>query len=211
MAKDHEGMQEGHDIFHVARVIHYGRIVYLTEWGNNCGVILAELACLCHNADRVLEKKIGKEKVNNQTVEKLCNEWLDPSSLSGLEKKIIINAVLLHNGRNDSKHSEVAIALRDADRVVNLELDVVIRAGQLYHHKPPLDYDCFFKTPPNYRNPETVIEDLALCLEWVDPSLPFCMQTKTGMKLGQDRAKALKWYFATLKAQLEESGFIFKK
>lgn len=209
--KDHEGMQEGHDIHHVMRVTHYGRVIYMAEWENERDAQLTELACLLHNADRVLEKRLGKKDVTTEAITDLLNKWLDRSTTKFGEREVIVDAVLKHNGRNDPNHSSVAMALRDADRVVNLELDLVIRSGQRFHDKPPVDYTCFFKNPPSFKNPETVMEDLALSLEWVDPKNPFCMQTKKGMELGLERAKHLQWFFDTLKAQLHESGYFSAK
>ncbi len=210
VGKDHKDMQEGHDMHHVMRVAHFGRVIYRAEWQDDeRGTRLAQLACLCHNADRVLEIRLGKDNVTSQAIEALVRQWLQPSDTAGDEKRIIVNAVLVHNGKNDSNHhSKVAMALRDADRVVNLELDLVIRSGQRFFNKPPVDYDIFFRQPPNFRNPQTVMEDLALSLEWVDPTNPFCVQTDTGMKLALERAKTLQWYFDTLKAQLKVYGFL---
>lgn len=207
--KDHEGLQEGHDIEHVKRVTHYGGVIYRAEWpGDERGAQITEFTCLFHNADRVLEKRIGKENVTRALIGEQVRRWFSPLYvlLEG-EQETVLNAVLAHNDKNKPDHSNVAKALRDADRVVNLELDVVIRAGQRYHEKPPLDYDRFFRRPPDFNNPQTVMEDLALSLEWVDPSLPHCMQTPTGMKLGMERAAALHYYFNTLKYQLKESGY----
>lgn len=201
-------MQEGHDIYHVLRVLHFGRIIYRAEWGDEQGAQLTGLACACHNADRILEKRLSTKDVPRNEIEKLVYYWLEPTNLNHLEVETILNSVLLHNGKNSEEHTNITKALRDADRVVNLELDVIIRSAQLHSNIPPVDYNCFYKQPPNYRNPETVIEDLALCLEWVELGNPFSMQTPTGWRLAEENAEDLQWFFEKLKRQLKKSGFL---
>ncbi len=211
VAKDHEGLEEGHDIHHVTRVAHYGRIIYEAEWPDDeRGTHITEYACLFHNADRILEKRLGAANVTPTLIEELVNGWLALYVIPDHDLEVILNAVLTHNGKNDPNHSKVAKALRDADRVVNLELDVIPRSAQRFHDKPVMDYQCFFQTPPNFRDPKTVMEDLALSLEWVDPTHPCCLQTGTGMKLGLERARLLHMYFDLLKTQMKAYGY-FKK
>lgn len=207
IAQAHKDAHDGHDLCHAARVANIAGCVAREEFGSEHLASLSVMAGLCHNADHLLRKELDRKPSPDEIGERI-HLWLMRTTLSSENKDMIVTAVVQHNGKNDPHHHPVTICLRDADRIVNLDLDVVIRSGQFYHALPAVDYVNFLSDPEaNYKNPKSCLYDISLCLEWVDPTNPFCMQTKTGMQLGLLRAKKLQQYFDDLKGQLQEYGY----
>ncbi len=205
VAQAHEGVHGGHDIYHTVRVANCAGLIATTEWNDQRITDLSILAGLCHNADRLLEKKTDNPKL----IEMLVRSWLNGTPMSIGEKEMVIDAVLVHSGPNKLRHSQVAKATGDGDREVNMELDVVIRSAQYYHDLPAVDYVHFLGDPEaTYKHPRSVLKDISACLEWVDPQSPFCFQTETGMALGKERARALKDFIDTLEQQLKAGGLL---
>ena len=204
-------MQGGHDICHAMRVGETARMIALNQWQDEHVAELAGLAGLCHNADRLEQKRlnIGRREVPHEAVEKLISSWLAGIYLGKEREGLILQAVLRHDGRNDIDDSPVQIALMDADRVVNLAPDVIIRAGQFLPDLPAVDYVNWLSDPEaTYKEPRTVLRDISHCLEWVDPASPFCVRTKLGKKMAGRRAAFLRLFFNQLKTNLEEVGLL---
>ena len=207
--KANEGIHKGHDFCHAKRVAHFSQVIAMAEWQSQRTAELAGLASLCHNADRILQETIGKDKTTKETIEFMVRTWIAKSDANQEETDAVVTAVLIHSGRNDPSHSMITLALRDADRVVNMELDLVIRSGQHYYSLPAVDYVNFLGDPEvTYHNPKSVLRDISFSLEWINPACPFCFQTPTGMKLGLERSKALQWFFDKLREQLKKSGLL---
>ena len=205
----HKNMQQGHDIYHVQRVEFWAQQIAMAEWKSERIAILAGLAADCHNIDRILQKDVGNDNVTNEMISDLAKTWLSYTDCTEQELRIVVEAVIVHSGKNSPEHSNVTLALRDADRVVNLEIDVVIRSGQFYSDLPAVDYVNFLSDPEaSYKKPKSCLYDISQSLEWVDPSSPFCVQTKLGALLAGVRARALEGYIEILKQQLETSGLI---
>lgn len=201
----------GHDFYHALRVAKTAHGITMDEWSDDGVAQLAALAGLCHNADRVLQKKlcIDINAVPDDEVKKLVFFWLSSADLSFTDRQEIIAAVMHHENKNDEQDSRVLIALADADRVVNLELDLVIRAGQCYHNIPAVDFDHFLDDPEaTFREPRSVLREIAYMLEWMDEKSPFHIRTSLGRKLGKERATALQDFVNTLKGQLQETGLL---
>lgn len=80
----------------------------------------------------MIQKNLGTKDIPEHKVQGLVEEWLEGWKASAEEKKLVMEAVLAHDGRNNGNDSKVLVALRDGDRVVNLEADSIIRCGQHY-------------------------------------------------------------------------------
>ena len=204
------GLFGGHDAYHALRVAEIGYKIAIEEWGNERVARMVALAGLCHNADRVAQKKlgIGRETPPDDEVKTIISFWLDSESeiIPLTDRTEITRAVLEHGGGNSEQDSRVVIALRDADRVVNLELDLPIRSGQHYHDIPAVDFEYFLVNPTaTYREPGSALRDIAYALDWVDEKSPFCICTATGRRLGRERADALRWFIDTLQKQLRDT------
>ncbi len=123
-----------HDFDHVLRVGDRAIVIAVNEKSGR----LAAAAGLCHNADRILQKQAGSGrsgKVADSDVVVMVNEWLNfepPGTFSESDRAMIIDAVLNHSNRNDRGDGLVHMTLQDADRTVNIELDVIIRKGQYF-------------------------------------------------------------------------------
>lgn len=155
----------GHDSFHAARVGQYALEVAETDEVSR----LAGVAGLCHNADRILQHdlKVGRKGVPEEMVRELVNEWLDCTDLSEGERGMVISAVLLHSLPNDPGDNPVLVALKDADRLANLEPDVIMRAAQFYPDYPVVDPAHWLSDPAStFREPKSVAKDLANNAEW---------------------------------------------
>lgn len=203
------GLRGHHDYVHAYRVGELARQIAEHEWGNEPQLSsLAGLAGLAHNADRILQKKlgIGRKKVPPGTVTALVDEFT-AGFVTPEEFQIVVDAVLMHDGKNCKEDSPVLRALRDADRVVNLDADLIIRAAQHYPELPPVVYGSpLMNQPGDYRNPGSVLRDITFSLEWLDPQSPFCMTTKLGWLMGKKREGLLLAFMSALDAQLEEEG-----
>ncbi|OGZ69672.1 MAG: hypothetical protein A3D35_00220 [Candidatus Staskawiczbacteria bacterium RIFCSPHIGHO2_02_FULL_34_9] len=211
ISKAHEGIHDGHDIYHVQRVAIWARRIALDEWNDEHIAGLAEIAAYCHNADRLKEKIYGRDNTPDNATEGLVRSWLcHVLTISTQDEITILRAVLDHNKPNDDADSKVTIALKDADRVVNLELDIIIRSGQFRPEIPAVDYELFLSDPKaDYMNPKSCLRNVHYCLEWADPKKPkFCCRTKFGMKQAIERAAEIVWYESTLRSQLKKSGLL---
>lgn len=203
------GLHGHHDWVHAFRVGEVALQVALDEWSNKSlsyYPYLAGLAGLCHNADHILQKElnVGRQEVPRESVIELVCSWL---YVSPGEKATVVDAVLKHDGRNSSDDSRVLIALMDADRVVNLDVDLFPRSGQFYHDLPVVDYRYFLDDPEaTYRNPRSVLRDIAYSLDWADPTSPVCIRTRLGKKMAEKRVKIFRTFFDALGEQLAEEG-----
>lgn len=200
-----------HDINHALRVGDTAHRIALEEWDNEEVANLAGVAGLCHNADRILQKKldIDHRDVPREKVKELVMSWLEKALviIDRGDRETIFDAVIKHDGKNGDNDSQALIALMDADRVVNLDPDLIIRSGQYYHDLPAVDFIHFLSDPEaRYGNPKSVLYDIACALEWVDEKTRVCVRTKLGKKLGAERAAGIRSFIDTLKARLEESG-----
>ncbi len=220
--KSHEevGLVGHHDFVHAARVGEIAWQIAFKEWGFERLALLSGAAGLCHNADRVLQKKfgVGRREVPKKKVEKLVLDWLltesefrppTPTRKEGAElrQRTVIDAVLGHDGRNSPDDPQVLIALMDADRIVNLDIDLFPRSGQHYHDLPVVDYKHFLDDPEaTYRSPKSVLKDISYSLDWADQNTPVCVRTKLGKKLAGERATTFRIFFRMLNQQLEQEG-----
>lgn len=209
--KTHEevGLVGAHDWVHAFRVGAVANQIALEEYTYVKCSAWAGLAGLCHSVDRIIQKRdnLGRRDAPEEQVEELVLSWLSsvdtPLEKAGVRE--IVEAVLRHEQRNGPDDSTTLIVLMDADRIVNLSLDLVIRAGQHYHDLPAVDFRHFLSDPmATYSNPGSVARDIAYALEWAEPSSPVCVRTSLGKKMAQSRAKILRRVLEDLQEQLED-------
>lgn len=194
-----------HDWIHACRVAEVAYRIGMDEYDDGVAS-LAGIAGLCHNADRILEKK--RIVVSDESVCGLLNEWLVSPSLNAGSKKLISNAVLGHNRRNSDDDSAVLIVLMDADRVVNLDVDLFLRSGQNYYNLPVVDYVHLWEdSDATYRDPRTVLKDISYSLEWADTDNKVVgVRTRLGKKMASERAAIFRIFFNALRDQLGDEG-----
>ncbi len=209
----------GHDFEHAARV---GQCAFLVAEDEHTYSYnkLAGAAGLCHNADRILQKRLGidrRKDVPEEEIRKLVVGWLENEHMFGERdrdfyyarfQESVINAVLKHGGENNESDSPVLIALMDADRLVNVELDLVIRCSQFQPDLPAVDFARLLNDPTaTYRDPKSVLRDIVSSLEWeTDPR--FALRTPKAIEMGKARFAALHFFMDTLLGQINESGLI---
>ncbi len=208
---DHEraNLSGAHDFVHAFRVGETARKIGLDEWGDTERISqLAGIAGLTHNADRVIQKEldVGRANIDQWRVQERIDEWIG-TTLRGTELQEVKTAVLGHSEINGEHDGEVMTALKDADRVVNLDSDLFPRSGQHYADLPVIDYEHFLDDPyATYRNPKTVLRDINYSLDWIDPSSNVCIRTRLGREMGEARVKVFQTFFDALKTQLAEEG-----
>ncbi len=207
-AHEKAGLVSHHDLIHAFRVGEMARMIALSEGQDEHTATLAAFAGLSHNADRILQKQkgIGRKQVDPQEIRALICSWI-AHILGEEDSDTVTNAVLGHDGKNSAEDSPVLVALMDGDRVVNLDADLVIRSGQFFPNLPPVDYRQWLgDETANYRDPKTVLFDISLSLEWVDPQSPYCVRTQLGKTESERRAAFLRSFIETVRQQLESEG-----
>ncbi len=227
MRASHEeiGLFGAHDFVHAARVGEMARQIALDEWRSESIALVAGVAGLCHNADRIIQKAlgIGHGKVPVRDVNLVVSSWLarEPNlfrafcsandekgniAAAGRQHQVVY-AVLNHAEKNHPADPETLIALKDADRVVNLDIDHFARSGQHYHDIPVVDYKNWLSDPEaTYHSPRSVLRDAAYTYEWADPRTDVCVRTNLGKKLARERVDTYLNLFAALEKQLEAEG-----
>ncbi len=171
---------------------------------------LAGAAGLCHNADRMLEERTdGKvKKAEPAAIERLIREWLAVEPFSEEEKWHIVEAVLEHSKPNNDKDSPTTVALKDADRIICLGLDVVVRGAQ-DHNCPTVDpWLLYDDTRGKYGRRESIVKVLQECLEWASDDRLFGVRLPKSKVLAKERAGAIQWYVDTAIAQRQKLGLV---
>lgn len=197
----------GHEFDHVLKV---GQFALNIAEDEAVGKIAAA-AGLCHNADRIVE--VAGNYARNQgplkRVRELVNCWLNNNQeLTSTEKPQVLRAVMHHAGRNLESDRPAVVALKDADRLANLELDVVIRAGQFLADLPALDPVQLLHDPQaSFKDPKSVLRDICHCLEWIQVE-SVKIRLPKAMALAKPRADALSNFFGTLLKQRQEMGLV---
>ncbi|MDD5726837.1 MAG: hypothetical protein PHC53_05580 [Patescibacteria group bacterium] len=200
-----------HDFRHAAAVGDMAYRIALDEWGDRRIACLAGLAGLMHNADRVIEAETHlprNSEVAREPHVALIRSWIESAGLSPEETETVIDAILKHSGKNEPADSRELIALRDADRVVNLRLDDIMRGVRHLLDLPDINHDCYLNAPGITRSePGSVVQALLHDTWWAEEwNTDYNMRTKLGWKLAKRRAKLIKGFIDTLKRQLVEDG-----
>jgi hypothetical protein len=197
-----------HDFAHSFRVAEIAMRTAEAEWEENELTRLSALAGLVHSADHVLQKMLQTKNIADHRIVKLIQGWIG-NEVIGKSFEIVCTSVLQHSQRNGNDDHRVLIALMDGDRVVNLDLDLVMRSAQMFSDSPTVDSQYWIEDPvATYKEPLSVIRDVAYALDWVNPTSPVCIRTALAMEMAQPRAMLLQGYIDSLSRQLvEESVF----
>lgn len=212
------GMANGHDFDHALSV---AQIALFVAESHSTGR-LAGAAGLCHNADRIIAKlqdmKIWLGASGEEGIRHLAREWLcQEARISSEERDIILGAVIKHSRPNENDDDEVTVALKDADRISCLDLNVLIRAGQFHPNLPLLDPNYLLgesinlpheKRRGRYNERPSVLEDLRDCLDWADTDDRFCVRLPKSRKLAFERAELLRSTLDKIIKQREEFGLV---
>ncbi|OGN07917.1 MAG: hypothetical protein A3C61_03325 [Candidatus Yanofskybacteria bacterium RIFCSPHIGHO2_02_FULL_39_10] len=204
----------GHDFDHALRVAQMAIVVAYEH--DKQMVVFAGVAGLLHNNDRILERmlKLRSENVSSipdiEVVALTARFLSENTGITVVESKPIIDAVINHGSKPNALGDHIiTIALADADRLINMEPDVIIRAGQHHADIPALDPVYIEETPgANYRDPKTVIWDVANCITWASDAGPYILRLPLSRKLGQERAAYLREFVDTLRRQRKDLGLV---
>lgn len=201
-------MASGHDFDHDLRVANYALIIASDAQTGR----LAAAAGFCHSADRILGSKVpgGLEGSEISTlVESLVREWLEVADLTSDERDEVVSAVLRHEGANKDSDTPIQVALQDADRLANLDADVIIRAGQFQPHLLAVDPIHLENDPgATYRDPRSVLWDVNNCISWTKESGPYILRLPKARELGAERGTFLQLFVDTIRKQRMETGLI---
>lgn len=197
----------GHDPDHAIRVAQMAMNIA----GDGLIGQLAAAAGLCHNADRILQKKlgIGRRDVKKDHIRTLVDEWLSAEEDFLVDEVWVIQeAVLSHDGKNRDGDSPVLIALMDADRLVNAEPDLIMRSGAHYSDLPAVDLVHLEADPDaTYRDPRSILRDVMETIVWLTPGTEFYVRLPKAREIAARRKALFDNFLAELKKCLEETGF----
>jgi hypothetical protein len=215
--KSHDAMPSPmlycHDFDHIIRVADRATVIAPDPKTGR----LAAVAGLCHNADRILQKKAasGRDgKVSDELVTTMTNDWLDAEPVGTFPKEdrvLILDAVLNHWRRNSPDDSLVLMTLQDADRTVNIEADVIVRKGGYWGDDLRVVDPVNLLDDPkaNFKNPGSVL--------WTMKDEEECFMAENGVanlrlpkarELARTRFAFYHQFFDAVIGQREEAGLI---
>lgn len=126
----------------------------------------AWVAGICHSADRV----VGRDDKEFEILVRQYLSCLPDGYFESSEAEEILVAALKHSERNKDDDSLTLQVLKDADRLVNLQLLIVIRCGQFYPEIPSIELEHIGRMNPQstFKYPCNSLDDLRNCFDWVD-------------------------------------------
>ena len=208
-AHEERKIQQGHNFEHAFAVAQRAReFCECPFWIDN-----AWLAGTSHNADRMLQGDLGIDRrgdVPAEKIERLVRSWLDlESRINEDDKAWVVRAVLDHGKPNDDDDSAVTVALKDADRVVNARIDIVLRSAQWQHDLPLIDPVLLLDDKRGrYNGRLTVVADLFDCLDWGSENPRLCVRTPKARKMIKSRVDDLRRFLEMLVEQRREEGLV---
>jgi hypothetical protein len=121
-------------------------------------------AALIHSTDRVVEEG------QLETILRQYLRHLPAAYFTAEELEEIFVAVMRHGEKNKDDDSLTLQVLKDADRLINLELLVTIRGAQFYPNIPAIELEHIgHKNPKStYKGPCNSLDNMRTCLEWVE-------------------------------------------
>ncbi len=160
-----EGMEGGHHPFdHSLRVAEMGVRILPDGTADEVADIVF-MAGMCHGADRVVEEMLGPDAAGEvQSDEGLTRStiegWLRAMpDLDAAKRAEVVEVVMNHRGKNKPDEPLTHVALRDADKLVNVAPDIVVRASKF--PIPAVDCVHFLEAPDaTYSKPGCVCRDL---------------------------------------------------
>jgi hypothetical protein len=166
VAKRHQkDPHRGHGMDHNAAVAMMG--VSLCE-RDEVAAEMAFVAGLIHSTDRVVPTEQLSAELDHYL------SLVPPNRFSAEQLAEIKEAVLRHDeykDRNLATRKPTQKILMDADKLVNMNLLIVIRAGQHRPHIPAIELEFLGCRNPasTYKQPSSVIDMLRYVAEWAGP------------------------------------------
>ncbi len=188
---------KGHDFYHAYRVAFMClRIGPEEQMNTEC----AWVAAIIHNTDHLF----------GENAHQRLGEYMALTELTVVSKVCVEEAVLNHaipKRKYSATDSPTKRVLMDADKLVNLELDLVLRSAQFLNHLPLFDPRFITRRDPeaNYKNPRTILHDIKSSLEWVDDDW---FRIPKAKEMAEERAYALRNFVEVWSIQLEEGGML---
>ncbi|QQG42887.1 MAG: HD domain-containing protein [Candidatus Giovannonibacteria bacterium] len=201
-----------HDFFHAFRVSNWAeRIAPDPETARKAGV-----AGLLHNDDRIMQIKLGlgfADKVPTDLRVEMMISWLDAEPTGTFlpkEEKEIINAVLKHSNRNGPDDSLVLITLMDADRLVNLEADCIIRNGQYFGNALQVVDPVYLLDDPkaNFRDPRSILWTMPTRFDWEQEGGFVGLRLPKAREFAKRRFAFWRLFIQETIEQIKESGAV---
>ncbi len=201
-----------HDFFHAWRVSNWAeRIAPDPETARKAGI-----AGLLHNDDRVIQVEEGlgfADKVPADLRVETMNCWLDAEpagTFTPEERAEIIDAVLKHSNRNGTDDSLVLITLMDADRLVNIEADCIIRNGQYFGNTLQVIDPIYLLDDPKatFRDPRSILWTMPTRFDWEVEGGFVGLRLPKAREFAKSRFAFWTLYIETVIAQIKESGAV---
>lgn len=193
----------GHDFDHDLRVASYA----LAIAPDSRTASLAAAAGLCHSVDHMISR--SPRAFPSLDEEAVVCEWLAATNLDLNEVREVAHAVVTHEASNQDSDTLVQVTLKDADRLANLDADVIIRSGQFHPQIPAVDPVHLEKDPKaNYQDPGSVLWDIHNCISWTGDVGPYTLRLQKAKELGLKRAAFLRQFIQVIRDQRTEIGLV---
>lgn len=157
-------------------------------------------AGMLHSVDRMVEE----EKVKSTMIafaERLRDIFTHDEIIE------IVEAAFRHSERNQNDQSEVQITLMDADRLANMQMSVIMRAGQFRATLPIFDF-CYLEgtcdPTSTYENPKSILDNLRIAVDSYIPQL----RLEKSKELGALYSKRIFSYIDTVEQDYKDLGLI---
>lgn len=208
------GLFGSHNFDHALRV---GQMAYILAMSDNPTFAeQAGVAGLLHNNDRILECKLGIKFQNISSVpdleiKKFTSSFLTKyTTFSENEKELIIQAVISHGTKPNQPNEHIIVtAVADADRLINMEPDAIIRGSQNHPENPALDPIHIEASPDSsYADMKTIIWGINNAAHWMDETGPYIIRLPMARKLGKERSEYLFKFIEIIKRQRRELGLL---
>ncbi|OGZ04657.1 MAG: hypothetical protein A2648_00990 [Candidatus Lloydbacteria bacterium RIFCSPHIGHO2_01_FULL_41_20] len=209
-----------HDFDHALRVANYAMMIAPDEKTGR----LAAIAGLCHNADRILQKKLKVGpfgKVPKEAIEAMVRDWLSVLNIQEMERgdsyhppfattedgQLVMDAVLNHGNKNGKDDSLVLITIMDADRLVNIEADVLVRDGQYFGDAMRVVDPVHIDRDPNanFRNLGSILRNSVEKFDWETEGGFVGIRLPKARELMKSRFAFLRLWIKTIREQREEA------
>ncbi|MEK7181294.1 MAG: hypothetical protein AAB738_03115 [Patescibacteria group bacterium] len=187
--------------------------------------LLGVAAGYCHSIDHLVGGSLDNFDVESPanlrkvaaTPEELecCLRQLlaDSRELSEENQEEVAQAVLNHEGTNEQidllPHHLVAQTLVEADRLANMTATILMRGARFSSHLPLVDLVNFENDlEANYRNPKSVLWDVANCASWGDREGPYALRLPKARELGAKYAARLRQIIAWIREDYADAGLV---
>lgn len=189
--------QRGHDMYHNIHVALFGLKI-----ADQAIQELVWLSAIPHSLDRIAGDNNFETNIRN------CLKLVKGLNVSDIET--VFDAVMNHGKLNEDSDSPVLVALKDADRLANMFLTLVIRVGQHRPNIPACEMKYLRKSNPacptsdlaSHSKPQSSLDDLRYC----STNWPKMMRTPKGKVLIGPLAAEITTFLDKVASQYEWLG-----